>query len=164
MSKVMAVGDVNSDAKGSGARDNAGKPQTDLVPVRFWRDTLTPSLLHKDGTDGFVIYALHCLTRFQEGHDDSIVNFFKGLEPHMLEGAVPVFEFGAKKYAEWNWAKGMDWSVPTGCIIRHAIKIAAGEAVDAESGERHSGHIMCNMVMLGWFAQFYPEGDNRPPS
>ena len=43
----MSVGDVTSDARGSGARFNDGKPPLDLIPLRilaeaWWRHDLTP--------------------------------------------------------------------------------------------------------------------------
>ena len=59
----MPVGDVDSDAKGSGARFNDGKPAFDLVPLVA------------------------------------------------LEDCAKVFEYGRRKYASWNWAKGFSvWS------------------------------------------------------
>lgn len=79
-----------------------------------------------------------------------------------LEDCARVFDYGRAKYAEWNWAKGMDWSVPYGCLLRHLAKWHEGEDVDPESGLPHLGHAMCNLVMLATFAKTYPEGDNRP--
>jgi len=75
-----------------------------------------------------------------------------------------VFEYGARKYATWNWVKGMKWSVPIGCIGRHALKVLSnGEINDDESGLPHIGHIMCNLVMLKAFESGYPEGNDLPP-
>lgn len=63
---------------------------------------------------------------------------------------------------EWNWAKGMDWSIPLGCIGRHFRAIMRGEYIDGDSKLPHRGHIMCNIVMLHTYSEIYPEGDNRP--
>jgi len=155
---AVAVGDLDSDAAGSGARKNAGKARVDLVPVRFWRSRLQ-DMLHEDAR-----LALNALQFFQEG-DDLALNNYLGNTATMfhIDSAVKVFEFGSKKYKAWNWAKGMDWSVPTACIIRHLQKIANGEPVDEESGELHMGHVLCNMYMLAWYVEQYPEGDDRPP-
>lgn len=79
-----------------------------------------------------------------------------------LEDCAAVFDYGRKKYAEWNWAKGMDWSVPYACALRHLSAWHRGEDLDPESGLPHLGHVMCNLVMLSTYAKTYPEGDNRP--
>ncbi len=89
---------------------------------------------------------------------------FRFIPLDALEDAARVFEYGAEKYADWNWAKGMDWSVPYECALRHLDAWYRGEDIDAESGLPHIGHIMCNMIMLAHFAKYYKEGDDRPPS
>lgn len=77
-----------------------------------------------------------------------------------LEDAARVFEYGAQKYAPWNWAKGMAWSVPIGCMMRHLMAIQRGEEIDPESGLPHIGHLMCNALMLATFRHTYPEGND----
>ena len=67
---------------------------------------------------------------------------------HLLESTANVFEYGAKKYAAWNWIKGMKYSVVIGCLKRHLAAIERGEDYDSESGQRHLGHMMCNLLML----------------
>lgn len=79
-----------------------------------------------------------------------------------LEDCARVFGYGREKYAAWNWAKGMDWSVAYGCLLRHLSAWFNGEDNDPESGLPHLGHAMCNLVMLSTFARTYPEGDDRP--
>ncbi len=111
----MSIGDVKSDARGSGARYNDGKTEYSLIP-------------------------LGC-----------------------LEWAAQVFMYGRdNKYAAWNWAKGMDWLVPYDCMMRHMEAWHRGEDLDDESGLPHLGHAMCNLIMMTFYAKFYPEGDNRP--
>ncbi len=109
----MSVGDVNSAARGSGARYNTGKPPLSLVPLVA------------------------------------------------VEDCARVFDYGRRKYASWNWAKGMDWSIPLDCLLRHLLAWQRGEDNDPESGLPHLGHAMCNLVMLSTFARTYPEGDDR---
>jgi hypothetical protein len=108
------IGDINSDAKGSGARANAGKTRIDLVPI------------------------------------------------HLLDSAADVFAYGADKYAAWNWAKGMQWSVPYACMMRHMAAWFRGEDFDRESGLPHLGHAMANLLMLEHYATTYKDGDDRP--
>ena len=79
-----------------------------------------------------------------------------------LKWAAQVLMFGREKYAEWNWTKGMKWSVPYNCMLRHMDLYQQGEWLDEESGLPHLGHILCNAIMLNFFAMFYPEGDDRP--
>jgi hypothetical protein len=110
----MSVGDVHSQARGSGARFNSGKAAMELIPLSALTD------------------------------------------------CARVFDYGRAKYAAWNWAKGMDWSIPYACAIRHLSAWFDGEDNDPESGQPHLGHVMCNLVMLSTFARTFPEGDDRP--
>lgn len=73
-----------------------------------------------------------------------------------------VWEYGKHKYAAWNWAKGMPWSVPLACALRHLAKFQQGEDLDPETGLPHIAHAMCNLRMLTLYATTYPEGDDRP--
>jgi len=80
-----------------------------------------------------------------------------------LEDEAKVWMYGKQKYAAWNWAKGMDWSVPLACALRHLSKWQAGEENDEESGLPHLAHAMCNLRMLTLYSKTYQEGDDRPP-
>ena len=80
-----------------------------------------------------------------------------------LEDEVRVWAYGAQKYTSWNWTKGMAWSVPFACLMRHLAAWQRGEEVDAESGLPHLAHAMCNLRMLTLFSKTYKEGDDRPP-
>ena len=115
MDEKKGIGDVNSDAKGSGARYNDGKADISLIPL--------------------------CT----------------------LEDEARVWMYGKQKYAAWNWAKGMNWSVPLACAMRHIAAWQRGEELDAESGLPHLAHAMCNLRMLTLYSKTYPEGDDRPP-
>jgi hypothetical protein len=110
----MSIGDVNSNARGSGARYNDGKPDFSLIPL--------------------------CT----------------------LEDEAQVWMYGREKYAAWNWAKGMDWSVPLASILRHLAAFQRGQDTDPESGLPHLAHAMCNLRMLTLYSRTFPEGDDRP--
>jgi hypothetical protein len=79
-----------------------------------------------------------------------------------LKSAADVFEYGTEKYAPWNWAKGMEWTVPYACLLRHLDAWFRGEDNDPESGLPHIGHALCNLIMLAHYRDVYQEGDNRP--
>ena len=81
---------------------------------------------------------------------------------HLLESTAMVFGYGAKKYAAWNWAKGMPWTKVIGCMKRHLAALERGEDIDPESGLPHIGHLMCNALMLEHYMATYKEGDDRP--
>lgn len=153
------VGDVNSNERGSGARYNGGKPAMDLIPLWIVAD----SFKGQHGADEDVRSALYHLGQFQvtsnAQHLDIAIRQLSGSWP----SAAKVFDYGRRKYAEWNWAKGMDWSIPVACAARHALKILDDrEVTDEESGELHAGHLLCNLVMLKTFVSSWPSGNDLP--
>ena len=159
----MAIGDINSAAPGSGARFNDGKAPLELLPISlvaqyhhglngFWNEPTRPVL------------ALYWLGQFQAG--GGMFHLREALQAIIGDDwseCAHVFDYGRKKYAEWNWAKGMPWSVPLACAARHLLAVERGEELDAESGRTHYGHAACNIVMLLTYLSTYREGDDRPP-
>lgn len=82
---------------------------------------------------------------------------------HLMDEVVGAWEHGERKYKAWNWAKGMPWSVPYACIMRHLVAFWwKGERDDPESGYHHLAHVMCNVMMLLHYERGWPEGDDRP--
>lgn len=82
-----------------------------------------------------------------------------------FESAVRVMMYGAKKYTtekdgvivdgRENWKKPCDDPMQhIRCAFRHLIAIASGEEIDKESGERHSGHVVCNMFMYNYHTKY----------
>jgi hypothetical protein len=95
--------------------------------------------------------------RFNEGKPD-----FSLIPLCTLEDEIKVWEYGAKKYKFFNWCRGMPWSVPFACLLRHISKWQMGEENDEESGLPHIAHAMCNLRMLTLYSRTYKEGDDRP--
>lgn len=171
----MPVGDVNSNVIGSGARYNDGKVPLDLLDIH----TL---YLAKAIDDGQVLNRdpLWYLAKWYDGGGESslirasqVVSMNAKFWPDGKVGKLSfghiawdecarVFEYGAKKYSANNWRKGMVWSIPLGCMLRHLQHLEAGELIDDESGLTHIGHLLCNATMLVSYASVYPEGDDRP--
>lgn len=52
-------------------------------------------------------------------------------------GLGMVLTRGAAKYAVRNWERGMKWSYPVGCALRHILKFVCGERYDQETGCHH---------------------------
>lgn len=154
----VTVGSLDSDEKGTGARRNSGKPPLELIPVH-----VTLGMMQKGGDlPLWLERSLVWLGEFQMGNDDAI---FSALGP--LSGVwadvARVLDYGRKgKYKEWNWAKGMPWSVCFGCALRHAHAIVGGENLDLDSRISHAGHYGCNLVFLAHYVDHYKEGDDRP--
>jgi hypothetical protein len=80
-----------------------------------------------------------------------------------LEDEARVWMYGEKKYSRGNWTRGMKWSVPFACALRHLSAWQAGQDLDSESGLPHLAHVACNLRMLTYYATHYPEGDDRIP-
>lgn len=78
------------------------------------------------------------------------------------EGMVRVLTFGANKYADRNWEKGMKWSYVLSSLKRHIAAIERGEDYDKESGLLHADHVACNAHFLSGYYRIYPQGDDRP--
>lgn len=155
------VGDLDSDEKGTGARFNAGKVPMNYIP--FEQQLIVLSEYRRDPQHGYIFALLESLAQFEKG-ECSITDIVSELEITDLHAAAFVWEYGAHKYKAFNWMKGMPWSVPLGCISRHAQAIIVeGEELDPESGCEHWGHIVCNLLMLDHYSRYYPEGDDRPP-
>lgn len=85
-------------------------------------------------------------------HDDNKPDW--SLVPfESLEGMVKVLEFGAKKYAGWNWTNGGGFSytrVLRSCL-RHIFAYMRGEDNDPESGLSHIHHAMCNLLFISHY-------------
>lgn len=59
-----------------------------------------------------------------------------------------VYAYGEKKYASWNWIKGMKWSRVSDSMLRHYERFQMGEKRDEESGLLHSAHMAWNAITL----------------
>ena len=64
------------------------------------------------------------------------------------EAYVRVAEVGAKKYAPWNWSKGLPRVQLIGSLLRHTFAYLRGEERDKETGLLHTDHILWNAVAL----------------
>lgn len=59
-----------------------------------------------------------------------------------------VFTYGAIKYDEWNWVKGMRVGRIMAALDRHKAAFLLGEELDDESGLPHLAHMGCCVMML----------------
>lgn len=150
----MPVGDVSSNERGSGARFNDGKPDLSLIP---------PVLLPcREDEEHYQLLNSMQLLMF-DGNPTPLWDWMDEAMANNYDLCAKVFEYGKRKYAAWNWAKGMAWSIPVACALRHAHALYYNrEENDPESGLPHIGHILCNLVMLRHFAVTFSEGNDLP--
>lgn len=74
-----------------------------------------------------------------------------------VEEIAKVLEFGAKKYSEGNWEKGLSIKKCMASLLRHAFAYMKGERVDPETGLSHIAHIGCNVFFILWYEKYKPE-------
>lgn len=66
----------------------------------------------------------------------------------IAEVYTPIAAYGAQKYDDWNWSKGLPRSQIVASLLRHAFAANRGEKNDEESGLPHIGHLLWNAVAL----------------
>jgi hypothetical protein len=92
--------------------------------------------------DGFI-------TVVPEGRkDDQDKLRYDLIPPELLEEVARVLTYGAVKYSERNWEKGMAWHRPFGALMRHMWAWWRGENVDPETGFSHLAHAACCIAFL----------------
>lgn len=80
-------------------------------------------------------------------------------------GVCAVLTFGAKKYAPWNWAKGIHYMRVYGALLRHLFAWMRGQQCDEETGLPHLDHAACCLMFLQHYdrnSERYGEFDDRP--
>jgi hypothetical protein len=69
--------------------------------------------------------------------------------------------FGASKYGDNNWRRGLAWTRVLGSLSRHLTAFSSGEDRDPESGVSHMAHVMCNAAFLLNYEKHKPQFDDR---
>lgn len=82
--------------------------------------------------------------------DDSDKLRWDLLPPELMEETARVLGYGARKYAERNWEKGMSWGRPFAALMRHMWAWWRKEngGVDPETGYSHLAHAAANLAFL----------------
>lgn len=94
--------------------------------------------------------------RFNEGKLKWSLVSWKALEP-----MVKVLMFGATKYDDHNWKKGLKYTEIVESLQRHLNSFIEGEDNDKESKISHIGHILCNAMFLSYMFLFRKDLDDR---
>lgn len=64
-----------------------------------------------------------------------------------LVEVAKVLTFGAKKYGDHNWEKGIAVHRLRAAQLRHDAAVEMGELYDSESGLIHTAHKACDALM-----------------
>ena len=78
-----------------------------------------------------------------------------------LEPMVKVLMFGAEKYDDHNWKKGLNYTETCESLQRHLNSFIEGEDNDQESGIPHVGHVLCNAMFLSYMSKYRKDLDDR---
>jgi hypothetical protein len=78
-----------------------------------------------------------------------------------LAPMVRVLMFGAEKYDDHNWKKGLKYTEVTESLQRHLNAFIEGEENDPESKLSHVGHILCNAMFLSYMSMYKKDMDDR---
>lgn len=81
-----------------------------------------------------------------------------------MRGLAAVLTFGAKRYAEHNWRKGLSWAETIDSLERHLEAFKRCEDLDdgpKGSGLPHIDHVLCNAMFLSEFFHLKRGTDDR---
>lgn len=114
-------------------------------------------------------YQEACLKKMKQGEEPEVggLKLDQGkpgmyLLPYAaLAEIAKVLDFGAKKYAPGNWAKGINYSRLISAAERHLGAFKDGEDKDPESGLSHIAHLGCCVLFLMWMVLKRPDLDDR---
>ena len=126
-------------------KQNVGDYYNITTPVSD-KNTVNPYVVTSTSTNSFK--SEPAAMKFDDGKPDwSLVPF------ESLEGMVKVLEFGAKKYAGWNWTNdgGFPYTRVLRSCLRHLFAYMRGEDNDPESGLSHIHHAMCNLLFISHY-------------
>lgn len=68
--------------------------------------------------------------------------------PDAVMAVASVFTYGALKYDDWNWTRGMRAGRLVAAMERHMAAYKLGEEYDPESNMPHLWHAGCCILML----------------
>ena len=94
--------------------------------------------------------------------DDAAKIRMELLPPELITATSAVLTFGAQKYADRNWEKGLKWSRCFGALMRHLWAWWAGQKADPETGYSHLWHASCCLAFLIAYEQRGTGDDDRP--
>ena len=83
------------------------------------------------------------------------------IPPYPLEQLARIYTFGAQKYSDRNWEKGMKWGRIFAAMMRHAWAFWRGEDKDSETGIHHLASVAFCAFALMEYGRTHKELDDR---
>lgn len=133
------------------------KIPADMLRIHGRETTTDPAEIAAAMKDMFGEYGLDSAQKF-----DRQKRRFDLVPVGPLSALADVYTFGAGKYADRNWEKGLSWGRCYAAALRHLTAFWAGENMDQESGLPHLAHAAWNCFALLEYMQTHPEMDDRP--
>ena len=84
------------------------------------------------------------------------------IPPELPDAVAQVLAFGAAKYGERNWERGMIWGRPFAALMRHMWSWWRGVKCDHETGMPHLWHAACCIAFLIAYENRNVGIDDRP--
>lgn len=84
------------------------------------------------------------------------------IPPESMDGLAKVLTFGAKKYNDRNWERGMDWGRVYAALQRHLLAWWGGQNLDPETGLSHLHHADACLAFLQTYEARNIGQDTRP--
>jgi hypothetical protein len=94
--------------------------------------------------------------------DDQEKLRYELIAPELDAALAAVLTYGAVKYEDRNWERGMDWSRPYAALKRHVDAWWAGTNFDPETGMPHLWHAACCLMFLVAYEARSTGVDDRP--
>jgi hypothetical protein len=79
---------------------------------------------------------------------DQQKNRLELIPPELITATGEILTFGADKYGDRDWERGMAWGRVYGALQRHLNAWWAGAACDPETGKTHLAHASCCIAFL----------------
>ena len=143
LAHIVETGDRDAQLA-TGHKDDAGKLDLTLIPwdcVGFpeHRDLIVPLMFWWVGDPNYQPDFVSELMR----------KAYHGRNRDLIADAAAAFNYGATKYAPWNWKKGIARKRLYAAACRHYHAIERGEETDPESGLSHYEHLAaCSMMIF----------------
>lgn len=94
--------------------------------------------------------------------DDQQKTRYDLVPTYSLEQWARVLTFGAQKYEDRNWEKGIHYGRCYAALLRHMTAWWGGEDIDPESSLPHLAHAMCCVGFLLHYSKHNTDMDDRP--
>ena len=137
----------------------ASNPSHQFATVGDWRTRIGQHRQQRQRLLGEEVRVVDPVTGGEKG---SKPERFDLIPWEALEEVARVYSFGARKYDDHNWRKGMKWSLAYAAAFRHMAKFVQGETHDPESGLHHLAHAAFHMLTLITYTMKGLGTDDRP--